>query len=74
MAMYPLFAVPASRTKDLAAQRMGRTPPAVASYLSLWPYLPVPYFEEVGGGWSYIFLFSPTFTFYIMAEVQFHFS
>jgi len=74
MAMYPLFAVPASRTKDLAAQRMGRTPPAVASYPSLRSYLPLLYFEEVGGGWSYIFLFSPTFTFYIMAEVQFHFS
>jgi hypothetical protein len=63
MAMHPLFAVPASRTKDLAAQRMGRTPPAVASYPSLRPYLPLLYFEEVGGGWSYIFFVFPNFYF-----------
>ncbi len=29
----------------------------------LWPLLPCLYVEEVGGEWSYIFLFSPTFTF-----------
>ena len=29
----------------------------------LWPLLPCLYFREVGGEWSYIFLFSPVLTF-----------
>jgi len=62
MAMYPLFAVPASRWRT--EQRVGRTTWLVTSTNnSLWPLLPFLYSKEVGGGWSYIFLFSPTFTF-----------
>lgn len=74
MAMYPLFAVPASRTRRPGPEDRGRTPPSAASNISLRPSFPCLCSKEVGGGWSYIFFVSPNFYFYIMAEFQFHFS
>jgi len=63
MAMYPLFAVPASRTRKPGPEDRGRTPPSAASNISLRPSFPCLCSKEVGGGWSYIFLFPPTFIF-----------
>ena len=70
MAMYPLFAVPASRTRRTDPREGGRggRHHRRPLHLGLWPPLLLLYSKEVGGGWSIYFLFSPNFYFYIMAE------